>query len=487
MTYLNKYVLTSCLLLTKSFAITIYVPGDFPTIQNAINASNHGDSVLVFEGTYHENINFNGKNIIITSESGLETTIIEPNNNGPAVTLDSGENGIVELSGFTIQNSYNSANGGGIHVYNSSPNFKDLIIQNNAAFNMGGGIYINGGSQTLNNCKIYNNDVGDTNGGGLYCIHSESLYINNCEFKYNHSPKNGGGMYINDTYAVIENTQLTGNNEGIGGNNPMPSPKGGGVYIASSEVYFYNNIISSNQSYGAGGGVYGFDSVLEIHNTEICDNTSLNYWQGAEGGGAGFYNSTVFLNQVTLSGNLANSLQQYNSDGISFKGSSIAHIYNSIIYDNDDAEIRLNDNACLTLDYTDIMGGILGISGLNSSCLEYGANNINQDPLFVDSDSQDFTLQSNSPCIDSGSADLDGDGIDDILGYYGTAPDMGAFEWIGAQLGDINQDGSLDVLDIILVVNIILNNTEYDEIADMNQDNSINVLDIILIVNIILE
>ena len=133
------------------------------------------------------------------------------------------------------------------------------------------------------------------------------------------------------------------------------------------------------------------------------------------------------------------------------------------------------------------MGGISGISGLNSSCLEYGANNINQDPLFVDSDSQDFTLQSNSPCIDSGSADLDGDGIDDILGYYGTAPDMGAFEWIGAQLGDINQDGSLDVLDIILVVNIILNNTEYDEIADMNQDNSINVLDIILIVNIILE
>ena len=73
--------------------------------------------------------------------------------------MDSGENGIVELSGFTIQNSYNSANGGGIHVYNSSPNFKDLIIQNNAAFNMGGGIYINGGSQTITNCKIYNNQI----------------------------------------------------------------------------------------------------------------------------------------------------------------------------------------------------------------------------------------------------------------------------------------------------------------------------------------
>ena len=57
----------------------------------------------------------------------------------------------------------------------------------------------------------------------------------------------------------------------------MPLPKGGGVYIASSEVYFYNNIISSNHSYGAGGGVYGFESVIEKHLTESCEKSSVNY------------------------------------------------------------------------------------------------------------------------------------------------------------------------------------------------------------------
>jgi hypothetical protein len=483
--FLRRLILVP--LLSFSFLAVITVDGsggaDHYLIQNAINASNHADSVLVFPGTYHENINFNGKNITVISYSGEQETIIQPDLNGPAITLNSGE-AEVEFSGFTIQNAYNTANGGGIYAYNVSADFKDLIIQNNAAFNMGGGIYINGGIHSFNNCKIYGNDVGDTNGGGMYCIHADSLYINNCEFKYNHSPKNGGGAYINDTYASIKNTQFIENNEGIGGSNPMPSPRGGGVYTSSSEVYFYNNIISSNNSYGGGGGLYGFDSDLEIHNTEICDNISLNYWQGAEGGGICLFNSTMLLNQVTVSGNLANSLQQDNSDGISLNGSSTAEIYNSIIYNNDDAEIRLNDNACLTLDYSDVFGGNSGILGLNSGCCEYGLSNIDLDPLFVDFEGLDFTLQLGSPCINMGIADLDEDGIDDIDDYYGIAPDMGAYEWYSDILGDVNHDQILDILDIVIMINIILSN-DYILIADVNSDEAVDILDVIMMVNIL--
>ena len=57
--------------------------------------------------------------------------------------------------------------------------------------------------------------------------------------------------------------------------------------------------------------------------------------------------------------------------------------------------------------------------------------------------------------------------------------------------GDVNQDGIINILDIINIVNIILGNYspstfEY-QLADFNNDNDINILDIISIVNIILS
>ncbi len=52
--------------------------------------------------------------------------------------------------------------------------------------------------------------------------------------------------------------------------------------------------------------------------------------------------------------------------------------------------------------------------------------------------------------------------------------------------GDINQDGNIDVIDIVLVVNIIMEDTPYNELADMNNDNIINVFDIVAMVNLIL-
>ena len=57
--------------------------------------------------------------------------------------------------------------------------------------------------------------------------------------------------------------------------------------------------------------------------------------------------------------------------------------------------------------------------------------------------------------------------------------------------GDVNEDGSLDVLDIVLVVGIILGTSEPTIaqwfIGDLNSDDNIDILDIVIIVEIILE
>ena len=59
------------------------------------------------------------------------------------------------------------------------------------------------------------------------------------------------------------------------------------------------------------------------------------------------------------------------------------------------------------------------------------------------------------------------------------------FTSLDTMLGDVNSDGSINIQDIILSVNLILSN-EYSSIADLNFDESIDVLDIVQILNIIL-
>ena len=54
-------------------------------------------------------------------------------------------------------------------------------------------------------------------------------------------------------------------------------------------------------------------------------------------------------------------------------------------------------------------------------------------------------------------------------------------------VGDINEDGIVNILDIILTVNMILGYSEANNQADLNGDNFIDVLDIILLVNFILD
>jgi len=52
-------------------------------------------------------------------------------------------------------------------------------------------------------------------------------------------------------------------------------------------------------------------------------------------------------------------------------------------------------------------------------------------------------------------------------------------------IGDLNGDESINVLDIVILVNLILS-SGYNSVADLNGDSTLNVLDVVLLVNIVL-
>jgi hypothetical protein len=59
------------------------------------------------------------------------------------------------------------------------------------------------------------------------------------------------------------------------------------------------------------------------------------------------------------------------------------------------------------------------------------------------------------------------------------------------QMGDINTDGVVDILDIVMIVAYIIDDTTFTEpqqfVADMNMDEIINILDIMTMVYFILH
>ena len=99
--------------------------------------------------------------------------------------------------------------------------------------------------------------------------------------------------------------------------------------------------------------------------------------------------------------------------------------------------------------------------------------------MFVDLENLDFSYQEGSPCIDAGDpSDTDPDGSRRDIGTY-----LSNECYI---LGDINNDNSINVIDVVQIISQIINNDSND-CSDINNDNQIDILDIIELINLILN
>jgi hypothetical protein len=229
----------------------------FATIQGGIDAASDGDTVIVGEGTYLENIQFNGENIILRSTDPLDPsvvadTIVDGSKSGSVVTFSGTETEACVLAGFTIQNGKVDFGAG---ISGSEPaghNPTHATIQNN----------------------IITRNVARWDGGGLFCCN-----------------------------GTIQHNVITNNSSAYGGG------------LAYCDGVIQNNIVTNNSAtpwYGCGGGLYNCNGTIQ--NNTILDNS-------ADHGGGGLYECYGSIYNCIIRGNRAsdcgNQLSTSNSPSFS--------------------------------------------------------------------------------------------------------------------------------------------------------------------------
>jgi len=221
-----------------SLATIIHVPGDYPTIQEGINAANPGDTVLVAPGIYYENVLMaEGVNLI---GSGMDKTTIDGRGLSDVVSCLTINNYLIEK--FTVQN---SQQGG------STPGNVGVFLNPRSSV----------GTKTVRYCRVRHNGHGvqvwNDFGGVTYVEHNII-----CDNIYD-----GFDPYLGTTH-------LTNNSIVDNGRDGYHDWAGGGV------VYIKNNIFANNGRYGI---FKHRDTPVYISYNDVWNNVEGAYYEGYSG------------------------------------------------------------------------------------------------------------------------------------------------------------------------------------------------------------
>jgi hypothetical protein len=241
-------------------------------IQDAVDAANPGDQILVTNGIYQTgkrlfNLSYDRvaitKPVIVQSVNGAAMTFIQgyPPNGYNAIRCVYLTNG-ASLIGFTLTNGATATvwdtSGGGVWCQSTNAFVSNCVIVGNSANFTGGGA----SSGTLSNCMLEGNQASSDGGGASDCV------LKNCILVGNHAP-NGGGA----SYGTLNNCIVRSNSA---------STLGGGTYMST----LLNNCTLTGNSARNGGGVY-YNSDLRnapVNNCIVYYNTAVsgtNYMDGA--------------------------------------------------------------------------------------------------------------------------------------------------------------------------------------------------------------
>jgi parallel beta-helix repeat protein len=301
----------------------IYVPDDYGKIQGAVDSASAGDTIIVRDGTYYENVKVN-KRLTIRSENGSAHTIVvagKANDHVFEVTADS-----VSIKGLTVKDAtgknkmgmYISANHCNItdntalnnpYGFFLSDSTKNTLINNIASDNLGDGIYLYYSSSNI----LSNNIIAKSNSrNGIRLWHSHSNTLHN-----NIASKNMVGILLGYSHNNIleKNEARSNNNDGIqleySNNNTLTNNiaklnnEDGISLISSNNNIMANNTASVNNEIGISlytsgnctltnnmmdGNYYNFGVssnsiyhlIQSIDTSNLVDGKPVYYWVGQQ-------------------------------------------------------------------------------------------------------------------------------------------------------------------------------------------------------------
>ena len=209
-------------------AATIEVPGDYPTIQEAVNASSNGDVILVGPGTYtgegQRVIEVLGKSLTIRATDGHTKTFIDGEGVRGCVRINN--SATLNLDGFTIRN--------GFADYPST-------------YPYGGALWLASGEAAIKNCAMIDNSSGSAGMGG-------------------------GAIAGFSCIADFENCLLA--------DNSTMGPFGGAAAFGFAVPVFQNCIIRDNVSSGNYGAVFVDLNAGGIDSSVVCNNSGSQQTYG---------------------------------------------------------------------------------------------------------------------------------------------------------------------------------------------------------------
>jgi len=273
----------------------------------------------------------------------------------------------------------------------------------------------------------------------------------------------GNGVFISGHYATIKNCTLTDNGDNsshhniyLKGSNALvednicsDSAQGIGLKYMGADSTFQRNWIENNHFHGISysndhvdtfsGNICRYNVIIctDFNDTPVGDPAGINIYSSAAGNftGINIYNNTIYGYDDETANQISGILSW---EGGAATSCTNLVIKNNIIWASDYAIGIVGTPAGFASDYNqfyDFTSFYYDAGAVNWATWSgtYDTNGASGDPLFTDVASGDFTLRSDSPCIEKGT------NVGIKQDFYGThipqglEPDIGAIEYIVKQ------------------------------------------------------